>query len=492
MASVLVVDDDRSVQLLVAQALRGEGVQVVPAATGKETLDLLKQRSFDVVLLDVLLPDIPGLDLYRSVQSSDPRLPVIFITMVGSSETAIEAMKLGAFDYLAKPLDLEKLREMVHQALEIRRLCKPVSLEAESPDAAHADLMIGNSPAMLEVYKTIGRVAPQDVPVLILGESGTGKELVARAIAQHSRRSKGPFLALNCAAIPESLLESELFGHEKGSFTGATTQRIGKFERSSGGTIFLDEIGDMPLLLQAKILRVLQDQQFERVGGSETIRTDVRVISATHRNLEQMSQKNQFRTDLLYRLKGVTIHLPPLRERQDDLPRLVEFFVGRFAREQRKENLAVSDEAMDLIRRYPWPGNIRELQSAVRFAVLQSKGSVMLPEFLPRELRDTSAGIASVLAASPHGDSTNATADLDFEEFVQDRLAAGTESLYAEALERMERQLLSSILRHSQGNQSRAAKLLGITRGSLRNKIRALGISIEPGVEIENDSPVST
>jgi nitrogen regulation protein NR(I) len=482
MASVLVVDDDGAILHLVKHALGEMDVRVVTSGTGGEAIVAVKRGGIDVVLLDVLLPDETGLDVFQEIQRIDAQLPVIFITMMGSSETTIEAMKLGAFDYLQKPLDLKKLQEMVTQGLEIRRLMSvPVALDREGPARENAELMIGNSPRMLDVYKTIGRISPQDIPVLIFGESGTGKELVARAIFQHGKRSKGPFLALNCAAIPEALLESELFGHEKGSFTGATSQRLGKFEQCRGGTIFLDEIGDMPLLLQAKILRVLQEQRFERVGGNETIKTDVRVVAATHRDLESLVARNLFRADLLFRLKGVSIHLPPLRDRKEDIPVLAEHFLARYAREMGREVQGISPEAMALIRRYGWPGNIRELQSVMRLAVLQATGPVLIPEFLPIELHEfPAATLAGAVGEEPH--------DAGLESFFAHRLGEGTEDLYAEALERMERQLITSVLRHTHGNQSHASKILGITRGSLRNKIRALGIMIEQDVRIENDA----
>jgi two-component system nitrogen regulation response regulator GlnG len=335
---------------------------------------------------------------------------------------------------------------------------------------------------MQEVYKAIGRVAPQDLAVLILGESGTGKELVARAIYQHSRRAAGPFLAVNCAAIPEPLLESELFGHEKGAFTGADRRRIGKFEQCAGGTLFLDEIGDMTPLTQAKLLRVLQDGRFERVGGNETIRADVRIIAATNRELTQMAAAGEFREDLYYRLEVVTITLPPLRERDGDLPLLVDHFLKRFSPEMGKQVVQVSPEALDLLCRYSWPGNLRELQSVLRQALLRAQGPVLLPDFLPPSLRGEAPPEAGPRSAA-----------VDWEDFLSERLRAGSRDLYAEALGLMERSLVTRVLRHTQGNQLQAAKILGITRGSLRTKIRTLGITIERSVsaadEQEDQSP---
>ena len=292
----------------------------------------------DAILLDLLLPDQTGLEVYEKIREFDARIPVIFITIAKSAETAIEAMKRGAYDYLFKPLDLDELRRIVGEAVEVsRRMREPAVLAESVPEPDVEGAIIGACPAMREIYKAIGRVAGQNVTVLITGESGTGKEVVARAIYQHGERAKAPFLALNCAAIPEQLLESELFGHEKGAFTGADRRRIGKFEQVNGGTMFLDEIGDMPAALQAKLLRALQEQAFERVGGNETIHCDVRLIAATHRDLETWSAEGKFRPDLYYRLGVFTIHLPPLRERGEDLPLLVRHFVRRFSRELGRE-----------------------------------------------------------------------------------------------------------------------------------------------------------
>src|SRR5215813_9267073 len=304
MSRILVIDDDRSVRHLIAKAFEDTDVQVVPAATAEEGLQLLGNKQFDVVLLDILLPESSGLELFERIRQVDSKLPVIFITSLSSSDTAIKAMTLGAFDYLLKPLDLARIRDLVRQAIEIRRL---MSIPVEMPGARNgrangaanrSDTLVGNSPQMQEVYKAIGRVAPQDVTVLIRGESGTGKELVARALYQHSPRVKGQFLAVNCAAIPDALLESELFGHEKGAFTGADQRRIGKFEQCHGGTLFLDEVGDMAANTQAKILRILEERSFERVGGSETISADVRILAATNQNLEALIEQTKFRKDL--------------------------------------------------------------------------------------------------------------------------------------------------------------------------------------------------
>ena len=323
--------------------------------------------------------------------------------MAKTADAAIEAMKQGAYDYLFKPLDLHQLRRVVGEALEVaRRMREPAVVAETAPDPDVDGAIVGSCPAMREVYKAIGRVAAQNVPVLITGESGTGKELVARAIYQHGPRAKAPFLALNCAAIPEQLLESELFGHEKGAFTGADRRRIGKFEQCHGGTLFLDEIGDMPLALQAKILRLLQEQSFERVGGNETVQTDVRLIAATHRDLKAWSAEGKFRPDLYYRLGVFTIHLPPLRERGDDLPLLVRHYLRRFSRELGREVREVAPEALERLRNYSWPGNIRELQSVLKQALLQASGTILLPAFLP----DLAGGPGESGPAAPPGQTS--------------------------------------------------------------------------------------
>src|SRR6266568_4197350 len=385
MAHVLLIDDDPVVVPEQArQAFPAPRYRVEVAGTGAEGLERIGAGPPDVILLDLRLPDQSGLEVYQSIRRLDARIPVIFVTLAKTADTAIEAMKQGAYDYLFKPLDLHQLQRVVGAAVEVaRRMREPAVFAEAGPDADVDGAIIGSCPAMREVYKAIGRVTAQNVPVLITGESGTGKELVARAIYQHGPRAKAPFLALNCAAIPEQLLESELFGHEKGAFTGADRRRIGKFEQVSGGTIFLDEIGDMPLALQAKMLRLLQEQSFERVGGNETVRTDVRLIAASHRDLKALAADGKFRPDLYYRLSVFTIQLPPLRERGEDLPMLVQHYLRRFGKELGREVRDIAPEAIERLRNYSWPGNIRELQSVIKQALLHSTGSVLLPAFLP-------------------------------------------------------------------------------------------------------------
>ena len=486
MSRILVIDDDRSVRHLITKAFEDTDVEVLSAATADEGLRLLGQSQFDAVLLDILLPETSGLDVFEKIRSTDAKLPVIFITSLSSSETAIKAMTLGAFDYLLKPLDLARIRDLVRQALEIRRLMSiPVEFSGSRGarnngelSALQTDTLVGNSAQMQEVYKAIGRVAPQDVTVLIRGESGTGKELVARALYQHSPRVKGQFLAVNCAAIPDALLESELFGHEKGSFTGADQRRIGKFEQCSGGTLFLDEIGDMSPLVQSKVLRVLQSQQFERVGGNQTITTDVRVIAATNRDLEKMVEDGDFRSDLYYRLSGFTIQLAPLRDRPEDLPPLLENYLGIFSKELSKDVHGISPEAMDALTSYSWPGNVRELQNVLKQTLLRSAGQVIIPDFLPDKI------LAPELSTSGVAGDSTAT---DLRHFVDERLENGSTDLYAEALEFMERYVVTRVLRVCDGNQSKAARMLGITRGCLRSKVRALKVSIDTLVQVEGE-----
>lgn len=470
MPKLLVVDDEPSILHFFRRAFSGPRIALETAESAKEGLEKVAQDRPDVIVLDVNLSDDSGLNLFRQIKEIDSRTPVIFITGHGTTATAIEAMQLGAYEYLLKPLELEELTTLVDRAFEISRLMKvPAMIPEDSPPDDAADVLVGRSPAMQSVYKAIGRVASQNVTALILGESGTGKELVARAIYHYSKRAKGPFLAINCAAIPEALLESELFGHEKGAFTGADRRRIGKFEQSNGGTLFLDEIGDMSPMTQTKILRVLQGQEFERVGGNELIRTNVRLIAATNRNLEEMVGEGTFRGDLYYRLNVFTIHLPPLRDRGDDIPLLAKYFVNRFAKELNKDIHTIPDDTLELLRQYPWPGNVREFQSAIKQALLQSTGPVLLAEFLPSMVRSGSVSEAD-----------ERELDLaNLSQFVRHQIAAGTSNLYAAYQAVVDRPLLKEVLEHTNGNLTHAAKILGITRTTLRTKLAALGLATD-------------
>lgn len=471
MSHLLAIDDEPAVLGYYRTAFANSEIAVETALTAAAGLAETSRLLPDVILLDVDLPDLSGLETYKRIREIDAKIPVIFVTGSGTTDTAIEAIHLGAHDYILKPFRLDHLQEVVRRALEVRRLTKRHALlESDMKvDKRTGDVLVGRCPAMQEVYKAVGRVASQNVTVLILGESGTGKELVARAIYNHSGRVGGPFLAINCAALSETLLESELFGHEKGAFTGATQRRIGKFEQCSGGTLFLDEVGDMTPITQTKILRVLQEQRFERVGGNETVQTDVRLIAATNMNLERAVEAGRFRPDLYYRLNVFGIHLPPLRERGDDVPLLVHHFLKRFRAELGKESCQLTAQTMALLRSYPWPGNLRELQSVLKHALLQSAGPIVAPDCLPASVRSC----AAVDQSSP--DSV-VSADSSWESFLEERLHAGSSNLYAEWQALTDRPLFARVLREVDGNVSRAAKILGIHRVTLRTKLAALGM----------------
>ena len=488
MTSLLLIDDDPGlIPEQVRQAFAPPSYQVAVAPSGAAGVDQVRRHPPDVVLLDLRLPDGSGLEVFEQIHGIDARIPIIFITTTRTADTAIEAMKRGAFDYLSKPLDLRNLRRVVAEAEEVaRRMCAPVLLkdgESDGENDGEGDgAMFGGCPAMLDVYKAIGRVAAQDVAVLIRGESGTGKELVARAIYQHSARSKAPFLALNCAAIPAELLESELFGHEKGAFSGADRRRIGKFEQCSGGSILLDEIGDMPLALQAKILRVLQEQTFERVGGNDTVHTDVRIIASTHRDLKALAADEKFRSDLYFRLSVFTINIPPLRERGDDLAILARQLVRRFSRELGREVTSIAPEAIARLRACHWPGNVRELQSVLKQALLVASGTVLLPGFLP-ELSPLAPASATATAAT----ASESGSKLDLEAFIREQLAPGATDLYAETHRVVDRLLLTMALEHTHGNHREAARMLGISRQTMRVRLRALGLQVTHSITSDDE-----
>ena len=506
MAKIIAIDDDRAVLHLINRAGEDLGWNVRGFTDPLEGLDAVRAGA-DVVLLDIFLPRTSGLQLFQQLRELDSRLPIIFITAEAGSDTAIEAMRLGAFDYLSKPLDIQQLRALVVKAFNTRQLMSvpvAVAVNREVPPSTGMEAFVGRSAQMLGVFKAIGQVAGQNITVLIRGESGTGKELVARALYQFGERSAASFMAVNCAALPDTLMESELFGHEKGAFTGADRRRIGKFEQCSGGTLFLDEVGDMSPLLQGKVLRILQDQKFERVGGNETIETDVRLIAATNRPLEEMVAAGHFRGDLFYRLNVITINLPPLRERKDDIPLLLQYFLTKVRHELKRTELeGISPDALDMLVEYPWPGNIRELQSIVRQAVVQARGPVIVPDFLPEIVLSKSSpripGDSNIAAkeyipqrqltssfTSAAGDAAASIVSPDFRQFIDSRLAAGSQNLYAEAVELLERYLFTRVLDSTGGNQSRTAETLGITRGKVRDRISAFGISFDKTVSIED------
>ena len=464
---VLIVDDEESVRWVLKKALEKDGLETVLAKDAAEAFERLQDGNIAVVLMDIRMPGMSGLDALEKVRKEGRNVSVIIMTAQSTMQNAIEAMRRGAYDYITKPFDLDEVIILVRKALEVRHLSQEVdTLRAEVREKYEGGL-VGGTPAMQEIYKTIGRVAESDATVLIHGESGTGKELVARAIHYHGMRAGRPFVAVNSAAIPSELLESELFGHEKGSFTGAVARKLGKFEAAAGGTLFLDEIGDMSLSLQGKLLRVLQEREFERVGGTEPIKTDVRVIAATHHNLEKMVRENRFREDLFYRLNVIQINIPPLRKRKDDVVPLAEHFLRKYREGKGVTAQSFTPETLKALRAYDWPGNVRELENAVQRAVTLSQGDKIFPDALPPQVFRPGRGVT-----------------ISFESFLEEKLADLVERLggldqgdiYDLVMQRVEKPLITHVLRKTEGNQVRAASLLGINRNTLRKKIKELGI----------------
>ncbi len=471
MPTLLMIDDTVEVHMLLQTCIVAEGTVTHSAYTAAQGVALFKTLAPDVVVLDVGLPDDSGLNVFRKIHEIDARVPVIFLTGGSTTATAIEAMSLGAYEYMLKPFDTSAFRQLLASAFETSRLAREAPHPREdSNDLGDGDLILGRCAAMHEVYKSIGRVSKQDVAVLITGESGTGKELVARSIYHYSNRARKPFLAINCAAIPENLLESELFGHEQGAFTGAGHRRIGKFEKCNGGTLFMDEVGDMTPVTQAKVLRVLQEQQFERVGGNDSIRTDVRILAATNRNLPEFVKKGLFREDLYYRFNVYSITLPPLRERGDDVVLLVEWMLKRFAGSMGKQITGIAPAAMQLLRRHTWPGNVRELQSVVKYALVQATSSVIVPEFLPANLQIQTKDHLNISPSNIIG---------EWETLIQKLLAEAPANLYEEWLARIDAILLTHILKMTKGNLVHASNILGIHRSTIRTKLRTLNISLQ-------------
>ena len=465
MDKILIVDDDQSMRYSLNRMLEGQGFLMSLAKNGVEALERFDQEKPDLVIMDIKMPGQSGLEVLKEIKERDPKALVILMTAFGTTETAIEAMKFGAFDYILKPFDIPQMRALVGRALEVSRMMKKmVSLPDRERGEAAEEAIIGSSFAMQQIYKMIGQVAPTEVTVLLRGESGTGKELVARAIYHHSRRADKPFLPVNCAAIPETLLESELFGHEKGSFTGALTRRIGKFEQCSGGTIFLDEIGDMTPATQAKILRVLQDKQFERLGGSERITADVRLIVATNKDLEKAIREGTFRQDLYYRLKVVTLQLPPLRERKDDIPELVRYFLQRFRADINSNVRDISPQALEKLMRYYWPGNVRELENGVKRALVIAKGNSLLPEDFLLE------GLEPDMGPIDHLDLDERLEKM-MEPVFKELLELSRRTPGSDLMSELEKILIKRALKETKGNQVQAAILLGISRNTLRSKI---------------------
>jgi nitrogen regulation protein NR(I) len=476
MGNILIVDDDPQLRQSFEKLLTAEDHTVKTASSGEAAISMVQEEVPDLVIMDVRLPGMNGLEAFQAMHKIEPKLPVIIMTAFGTTETAIEATKLGAFEYVLKPFEIPDILALISQALEAGRFMRSrVELDV-APDTTAAEAIIGRSKAMQEVYKAIGRVAPTDATVLIRGESGTGKELVARAIYQHSLRAAKPFLIINCVAIPETLLESELFGYEKGAFTGAVNRRVGKFEQAHGGTVFLDEIGDMPFSIQAKILRLLQERSIERLGGREPIPVDVRIIAATNRDLEAALAQGRFREDLYYRLKVVTLWLPPLHERSEDIILLTEYFLARFAKEMGMGNPGMMEEAKLLLQNYQWPGNVRELANAMQKALIFSRGYPIHPE-------DVSRAIGGESLAREAGDQR---ADEIVRQWVRQTLAAGEgKDVFEACMDHFASLLISEALDLTGGNRSRAAKLLGISRPTLLSKIDKYGLKVETYVKLE-------
>lgn len=475
MPRLLIVDNDDGLIHFLGRLFVKQGYEVASVSDGAAALRTVSETTFDAILLDYRMPGLNGLETLEEIKGMHIRTPVIIMTAHGTTETAIEAMKHGAYDYLLKPFDTDELRRVVADAVHVHEVMKDVVSIAPGGQrievtGAPATQIVGSHRSMQEVFKLIGQVAARDVTVLITGESGTGKELVARAIYHHSHRRDRPFMAVNCAAIPDTLFESELFGYEQGAFTGADRAYVGRIERCHNGTLFFDEIGDMSLGTQAKVLRVLQEGEFERLGGSETIRSNVRVIAATNKNLETEVAQRHFREDLYYRLKIIAIHLPPLRQRLDDVPALVNYFVSRFTREDRKPVRYVLDQTMAKLRSHRWPGNVRELENCLRRAVLVCKGDMLLPEHVQFEHGADAAGQPGA-AAQP-----SATLRQRVDALVEEILRAAGPAAHASMIDLVEESLILAALRECGQNQVHAAKLLGISRNTLRSRMKRFNI----------------
>jgi nitrogen regulation protein NR(I) len=457
MDKILVVDDEKGVLYSFKKILGKRGYEVITAEDGMEAVEKAGMGNPVLVIMDVSMPKMDGLETLQRLKAVHPDLTVIMMTANSTSDRAITAMKYGAYDYLSKPFENDQLISLVEKAIKDSRMSSPVTF-AETADI-RGDKIIGKSPGMLEIFKKIGQVSGSDVTVLLRGETGTGKELVARAIYHHSKRVDKPFLPVNCSAIPEALLESELFGHEKGAFTSAESRRIGKFEQCHTGTMFLDEIGDMPMSIQAKWLRVLQDGSLQRLGGKETIKTDVRIITATNKNLEKMVEKGKFRDDLYWRLNVVSLEIPPLRERKEDIENLVQYFIQKYNREFSKEVKGISPQLVEEFGKYHWPGNVRELQGIIQ------RGMVMCQkDFL--SLEDCGGTEMTGPCDERSGDLEKLLSDA-----ASTLLQNGGDNIYKEGVLAFERILVEKALELTNNNQVLTAKILGISRNTLRSKM---------------------
>jgi len=469
MNTILVIDDDDQLRLSFCRLLKEENYTVISAASGEAGIDIVRGTLLDLVILDMRLPGMNGMETFKEIRKIDTKLPVIIVTAYGTTDIAIEATKMGAYDYVLKPFEVPEMLVLIRQAIEAGYFMRsPVAVDA-SPGGQQGDAIIGQSRLMQGVYKTIGRVSQTDATVLIRGESGTGKELVARAVYQHGIRSGKSFLIINCVAIPETLLESELFGYEKGAFTGASQRHIGKIEQANGGTVFLDEIGDMPLNIQAKILRLLQEKSIERLGGEETIPVDVRIIAATNKNLEQAILEGKFREDLYFRLKVVTIELPPLRERKEDIDPLISFYLRKFSTELKIDNPSIQPEALGLLNRYEWPGNIRELSNLIQKVLIFNRGA-------PISAADLEQIIEKKNAAGRDGEIELIT----IRDWVR-QILAGSSGTYSfdDFMDTVSGIVISEALKSTNGNRTQAAKLLGLSRPTLHAKIEKYNIKLK-------------
>ncbi|AKU96913.1 Response regulator of zinc sigma-54-dependent two-component system [Labilithrix luteola] len=460
---VLIVDDEPNLRKILAAQLSRDGYDVLLAEDGEQGLAVLREHHIDLVVTDLKMPKVDGMTLLREALREAPELPIIMITAHGTVDTAVEALKLGAFDYLTKPFDKDEVRQIVSKALKTRQLAEEEATSAPKDVPGARFGIIGQSPGLTDLYAVLERVADSPTTVLITGESGTGKELVARALHDHSSRRGKPFIKVNCAAIPKELIESELFGYERGAFTGAVSSKPGRFELANGGTLFLDEIGEIPVEMQVKLLRALQESEFERVGGIKTIRVDVRLVAATNRDLKKLIAQSAFREDLFYRLNVVSIRLPALRERATDIPLLVDHFLTKFNDRLKKHVAGVEPEALDLLSAYGWPGNIRELENVMERAVLFCDAQKLRVEDLPVELR----GVSGSMLPPPDA------AQIDMNDLPAE---GGLKEHVKVAMSRLERDLVSRALKQTNGNVTHAARLLKISRKGLQLKMKELGL----------------
>jgi two-component system nitrogen regulation response regulator GlnG len=484
MTRVLIADDEPSIRFVLREALEGAGHEVVEAADGNAAREALAGRRFDLALLDIRMPGPSGLELLDELRARGGDVPpVVIMTAQNTFENAVEAMKRGAFDYLTKPFELGHVEALVEKARQLRSLRGEVAeLRRQVGESFRAgDELVGRSPAMLDLFKTIGRVAASDAAVLILGESGTGKEVVARAIHYHSRRADGPFVAVNMTALPSELIEAELFGHERGAFTGAVEARTGRFREAQGGTLLLDEIGDLPLPLQAKLLRVLQERVVSPLGGRQAVPIDVRIVASTHRDLDQLVQEKRFREDLFFRLSVVPVRIAPLRERKSDIPLLVSHFVERFAQELGVSRRWPTESALERLRQHAWPGNVRELENAIKRALVLAAGEVITAEDIDQATAASRGGSSSDWAELARREIAE-----HFESSGEEGVEEGTTGPYWSFVSRLERAVIREALSRARRNQIQAAKLLGINRNTLRKKIAELGITAADGGDTDS------